>query len=160
MSAKTIVTMPSDREVTVTRRFSATAENVFAAYTKPELVTRWLSGPEGWRLAVCDIDLRVGGRFRYEWRHTSGEGMGMGGEYREIEQSVRLITTELFDADWTGGETVVTTLFRREVDGTVVTMTILYSSREARDGALATGMADGMEASYRALDEALGGGTA
>lgn len=158
MSAKTIVTTPSDREVAVTRRFSAAAESVFAAYTRPELVKRWLAGPEGWSLVVCDIDLRVGGLFRYEWRHTSGEEMGMSGEYRTVEEPVRLVTTELYDADWTGGETVVTTLFLQEVDGTLVTTTILYSSKKARDGALSTGMADGLEASFRVLDEVVGGG--
>ena len=80
----------------------------------------------------------------------------MSGEYRVIEAPAELVTTELYDADWTGGETLVTTLFREEGGGTVVTTTILYSSKAARDGALATGMADGMEASYRALDETMG----
>ncbi len=160
MNTKTTVTMPNDRELVVTRRFSASAKNVFAAYTRPELVKRWLNGPDGWSLEVCEIDLRVGGRFRYEWRSPEGETMGMGGEYREIAAPARLVTTELYDADWTGGETLVTTHFREDGDGTAVATTIRYSSREARDRALETGMTDGMEATYRALDEALGAPTA
>jgi uncharacterized protein YndB with AHSA1/START domain len=128
---------------------------LFAAYTKPELVKRWLNGPNGWRLKVCDIDLRVGGTFRYEWENSAGDVMGMGGEFIEIRAPVRLVTTEKYDADWTGGETRVTTVFQEDDDGTTVTTTIRYSSPEARDGALATGMTGGMEGSYLALEEAL-----
>lgn len=155
MSTRTVVTTPSEREVMVTRRFAASVESLFAAYTRPELVKRWLNGPTGWALEVCDIDLRVGGQFRYEWHHTDGETMGMRGEYKEIVVPSRLVTTELFDEDWTGGETTVTTTFREEGDGATVRTRILYSSREARDGALQTDMADGMEASFSTLERAL-----
>ena len=144
--------MPSDREVLMIRHFSASAKNLFRAYTDPDILKRWMNGPEGWSLEVCEIDLRVGGRFRYEWRAARGEIMGMGGEYREIVEPLRLVTTEIYDEDWTGGETLVTTTFRDENDGAVLTTTILYSSMEARDAALRTGMKEGMEDSFQDLD--------
>ena len=103
------VTTPSDREVRVTRRFDAPRRLLFQALTTPELLKRWMLGPDGWALAVCTIDLRVGGAFRYVWRKPNGREMGMGGVYRAIEPPARIVHTELFDDDWTGGETEVTT---------------------------------------------------
>ena len=149
------VTTPSDREIAMTRVFNAPRRLVFEAMTKPELVQRWLLGPPGWTMPVCEIDLRVGGRYRYVWRHADGKEMGMGGIHREIVVPERIVTTELFDEDWTGGETVVTSVFTEHAGRTTLTMTILYSSREARDGALRTGMTDGMESGYARLDELL-----
>jgi uncharacterized protein YndB with AHSA1/START domain len=105
------VSTPGDREVVVTRVFDAPRELVFDAFTKPELVKRWLLGPPGISMPVCDIDLRVGGRFRYVWRLPNGNDMGMGGVFREIVRPERLVHTELFDEDWTGGETLTTTTF-------------------------------------------------
>ena len=98
------VTMHSDREIVMTRDFDAPRSLVFEAYTKPELLKRWLFGPDGWSFAVCEIDLKVGGKYRYVWRHSDGPEMGMGGVYREIVPPERLVCTELFDEDWTGGE--------------------------------------------------------
>ena len=155
MSASTTVSQPSEREVQITRSFAASAASLFAAYTQPELIKRWQSGPEGWRLTTCRIDLRVDGRYRYEWQHTDGEQMGMSGTFLEIDAPSRLVTTELFDADWTGGETVVTTTFVERNGTTTVTTTIGYSSQAARDGALGTGMTEGMEASYGQLEHLL-----
>ena len=150
------VTTPSDREIVVTRGFDAPRHLVFDAFTKPDLVMRWLYGPDDWRMSVCDIDLRVGGAFRYVWRQVnSGTEMGMGGVYREIVPPERIVHTELFDQDWTGGETLVTTAFKEQSGKTTVTITILYSSREARDGALKTPMTQGMEMGYARLDELL-----
>ena len=100
---------PSDREVVITRAFDAPRELVFDCHTKPDLVRRWLLGPPGWTMPVCDIDLRVGGRYRYVWRGPDGEELGMGGIYRLIERPERIDTRELFDEDWTGGETFIAT---------------------------------------------------
>lgn len=144
---------PSDREVLITREFEAPPELVFDCHTKPDLVRRWLLGPPGWTMPTCDIDLRVGGRYRYVWRGPEGEELGMGGTYRLIERPGRIDTTELFDQDWTGGETFIVTRFTSQGRGTVVTLSILYSSEAARDGAAASGMTDGMEEGYRRLDE-------
>jgi uncharacterized protein YndB with AHSA1/START domain len=104
-------------------------------------------------MPVCEIDLRVGGRYRYVWRKTSGKEMGMGGVFREIVRPERIATAELFDEDWTGGETLVTAVLTEEGGKTTLTTTVLYSSKEARDGALGTGMTEGMSARYDLLEE-------
>ena len=149
------IATPSDLEVVITRDFDAPRELVFDCHVKPDLVRRWLTGPPGWTMPVCDIDLRVGGRYRYVWRGPNGEDMGMGGVFREIVRPERIVTNELFDEDWTGGETLVTTVFTEGGGRTRATLTVLYASKEAREGALATGMADGMESSFQHLDALL-----
>jgi len=101
-----IVTTPSDREIVMTRVFKAPRKLVFDAWTKPELVRRWLLGPPGWTMPVCEIDLRVGGAYRFVWLGQDGTTMGMGGVYREIVIPERIVNTQLFDQDWTGGETL------------------------------------------------------
>lgn len=154
------LTTPSEREVVITRVFEAPRSLVFDAYTKPELVRRWLLGPPGWTMPVCEIDLRVGGKFRYVWRGPDGTSMGMGGTYREIVRPERLASTELFDQDWTGGETQGTVVLTEQGGRTTVTQTILYSSEQARDGALSTGMTEGMEAGFERLDALLASETA
>ena len=102
-------------------------------------------------MPVCEIDLRVGGRIRYVWRGPDGSAMGMSGTYREIVAAGRLVHTEVFDEDWSGGEMLVTTEFAETADATTVTMTIRFTSSAARDAALATGMAEGMNQSYNRL---------
>lgn len=155
MSNALEVTTPSDREIRVARAFDAPRALVFDAYTKPELVSRWLLGPPGWTMPVCEIDLKAGGRYRWVWRHENGREMGAGGVYREVVPPERIVHIELFDEDWTGGEALVTTEFTERGGKTMVTVTVLYSSKAARDGALKTGMTDGMEAGHRRLDEIL-----
>jgi uncharacterized protein YndB with AHSA1/START domain len=149
------VTTPADHEIAMTRAFDAPRALVFEACTKPELLERWLLGPPGWTLPVCEIDLKVGGALRFVWRGSDGTETGMSGAYREVAPE-RLVHTELFDADWTGGETLVTTVLREQAAGrTTLTSTVLYSSREARDAALRTGMEQGVAASYDRLAELL-----
>lgn len=149
------VTTPSDREISMTRIFNAPRRLVFEAYTKPHLLSRWLLGPEGWTMPVCEIDLAVGGRYRYVWRHKDGREMAMGGVYREIVVPERLVTTELFDEDWTGGETLSTLVLVEQGGMTTMTTTVVYASQQARDGALRSGMTDGLEAGYSRLDDVL-----
>src|SRR5258706_16283139 len=93
-----------DREIVMTRTFNAPRTLVFDAFTKPELVRQWLLGPDGWSMPVCNIDLRVGGKYRYVWRHSSGNEMGMGGIFREIVAPERIVSTEKFDEAWDPGE--------------------------------------------------------
>jgi uncharacterized protein YndB with AHSA1/START domain len=152
-SAGLTVTTPTDCEIVMTRIFNAPRKLVFDAWTKPELVKRWLLGPPGWTMPVCEIDLRVGGAYRFEWLGQDGTVMGMGGIYREIVIPERIVNTQLFDADWTGGETLGTLLFVERDGKTTLTNKVLYLSREARDGALKTDMAKGVEAGYARLDE-------
>ena len=150
------LTTPSGREIEFTRAFSAPPTRVWQALTDPALASRWLT-PPGWTMPVCDKDVRPGGTLRCEWRGAQGEAMGLSGEFREVEPPERLVHTELFDEDWTGGEALVTTrLAEGDAPGTtVMTLTVRYSSPEARDGVLATPMAEGMESSYAKLDDLL-----
>ena len=149
------LTTRGDREIVMTRVFDAPRRLVFDALTKPELVKQWLLGLPGWTMPVCEIDLRVGGAYRFVWLGQDGTTMGMGGVYREIVIPERIVNTQLFDQDWTGGETLGTLLLTEQGGKTTLTNAVLYSSREARDGALRTRMAEGVEAGYARLDELL-----
>src|SRR5216684_1490495 len=115
------VTTRGDREIVMTRDFDAPRRLVFDALSKPELVKQWLLGPPGWSMPVCEIDLRVGGAYRYVWRHSSGKEMGMGGVYREIVPQERLIYTELFDEAWYPGESLITTTLVEQGGRTTMT---------------------------------------
>ncbi|MGE0237291.1 MAG: SRPBCC family protein [Parvibaculaceae bacterium] len=141
-----------DREILMTRRFDAPRELVFDAFTKPRLIKCWLTGPEGWSLPVCEVDLKAGGALRYVWRHRDGTEMGMSGTFHEITRPERIVHVELFDEDWTGGETVVTTVFVAQgTDQTLLRQTILYASRQARDQVLKSPMEGGVAQSYDRL---------
>src|SRR5881409_405483 len=149
------VATPTDREVVITRVVDAPRGMVFDAHTKPDLVRRWLLGPPGWTMPVCEIDLRVGGKYRYVWKHGDGRTMGVGGTFKEIARPSRIVVTQLFDEDWTGGETIVTTEIVEQSGKSTLTTTVRYVSRAARDAALKTGMTTGMEAGYERLEELL-----
>lgn len=149
------ITTPSDREVAMTRVFDAPRRLVFDALTKPELIRRWLGGLPGWTMTVCEMDLRVGGEYRYVWEKDTGTVMGMGGVIREIVPPERLVVTERFDESWYPGEAVSTTVLVERAGRTTLTQTVLYESKEARDGVLASGMETGVEHSYNLLAELL-----
>ena len=149
------LTTPSDCDAVITRVVDAPRGMVFDAYTKPELLQRWMLGPPGWTMPVCEIDLRVGGKYRYEWRSADGETMGMGGTFTEVVRPVRLVATQVFDQDWTSGETIVSTDIVEKNGKSTITTTIRFASREARDAALQTGMTTGMEAGFERLEEVL-----
>ena len=149
------VSAAGDREIVITRAFDAPRNLVFDAHTKPELVRRWLLGPPGWTMPVCEIDLRVGGKYRYVWRNESGTEMGMGGVFREIVRPERLVATELFDESWYPGEALDTSVFLEEDGKTTLTLTVLYESREARDGVLKSPMEQGMAIGYDRLEQLL-----
>ena len=158
---KAQVTQPSDREVKVTRSFRAPRALVYRAYTEPELVRRWLLGPPGWSMPVCEMDVRVCGRYRWRWRNDEdGSEFGFSGTFREVQPASKIVHTEAYDPGSVGGEyppndALVTVTFVE--DGGVTTMTTLidFGSKEARDAAVATGMTDGMEQSYQLLDRLL-----
>lgn len=153
------VSTPTDREVEVERDFNAPRQVVFDAFTRPEMVRRWLLGPDGWTMTVCEIDLRVGGAYRYVWRKEStGMQMGMGGVFREVVRPERLVATEKFDDAWYPGEAVDTTVFEERAGITTVTLTVLYESKEARDAATRSGMERGMAAGYNRLEQVLASG--
>jgi len=150
---------PSDREILVERDFDAPRALVFAAFTRPDLVRRWLLGPDGWTMPVCQIDLRVGGAYRYVWRKEStGAEMGMGGTFREIVPPQKLVITEKFDDAWYPGEAINTTTFEERSGVTTVRLVVTYESREARDIASRSGMERGMIAGFDRLEQVLAAG--
>ena len=150
------LTTSGDRDIIMTRNFNAPRHLVFDAFTKPELIKRWLLGPDGWSMPVCEVDLRVGGKFRYVWRNNeNGQEMGMSGVYRDVDRPRRIINTEQFDEPWYPGEAVDTTEFAESSGRTTVTQTVHYASMEARDGVLKSGMESGVSRSYDRLDELL-----
>jgi uncharacterized protein YndB with AHSA1/START domain len=140
----------------MTRVFNAPRQLVFGALTKPELVKQWLLGPPGWTMPVCEIDLRVGGAYRFQWRGTDGAEMGTRGVFREIAPPERFVATERFDNPWYPGESLVTYLLVEQGGKTTLTLTVLYESREARDGVLKSGMEKGVAMSYDRLEQLLG----
>jgi uncharacterized protein YndB with AHSA1/START domain len=159
---KAQVTLPSDREVKVVRSFRAPRALVYRAYTEPPLVKRWLTGTPGWSMPVCEMDVRVGGRYRWQWKNdTDDQQFGFSGTFREVQPASRLVHTEAYDAGtvgfgYPGKEAIVTVTFTEDAGVTTVTTLIDYGSKEARDAAIKTGMTDGMETSYQQLDTLLG----
>jgi len=132
------ISTPSDREVMVTREFDARPSLVFDALTKPELLKRWY-GPEGWSLDICEVDLKVGGKWRFVSSKPNGKKIGQYGVYQEIVHGERLVNTEAWE-DWDAGETLVTTILTEENGKTKYTSTILFPSREVRDTVLKSGL--------------------
>jgi uncharacterized protein YndB with AHSA1/START domain len=149
------VTTPSDREIAMARVFDAPRHLVFEALTTPALLKRWLLGPPGWTMTVCELDPKVGGTYRYAWRHADGQEMGMRGVCREVVPPERLVATEEFDQAWYPGQAVVTQTLIEAGGATTLTITIRYDSRETRDMILKTPMATGVAQSYDRLAEML-----
>ncbi len=146
------VTTPTGREIVMTRVFDAPRRLVFDAFSKPELLKRWF-GPRGWSLVVCEVDLKVGGGFRFVMRGPDGKDMGMRGVYREIVPPERSVHMESFD-DYPG-ESQVTAVLVEEGGKTTLTVTVLYPSEEIRDIVIKSGMEHGAAESYDKLAELL-----
>jgi uncharacterized protein YndB with AHSA1/START domain len=146
------VTTPTGREIVLTRVFDAPRQMVFDAFSKPELLQRWF-GPRGWSLPVCDVDLRVGGGFRFVLRGPDGTEMGMRGVYRELVPPERSVHMESFDSF--PGESQVTSVFSEQDGKTTLTATVLYPSEEVRDIVIQSGMEHGAAESYDKLAELL-----
>lgn len=146
------VTLPSDREVRLTRLFDAPRTMVYEALTKPELLKRWF-GPRGFSMLLCEVDLRVGGRWRFVLQGPDGNTMGMGGVYVALTPPDGSIHTEAFD-DFPG-EARVTTVLTEENGTTTLVVTSLAPSKEIRDAVIASGMEHGAAETYDRLAELL-----
>jgi len=142
------VTTPTGGEIVLSRDFNGPRHLVFESLTRPELLKRWF-GPHGWSLSVCEVDLKVGGSWRFVLRGPEGQDMGMRGVYREITPPERLVYTEAYD-DYPG-ESLVTTVLAERFGRTTMTATILYPSQEIRDIVLNSGMEHGAAESYDRL---------
>lgn len=147
------VTTPTDREVVLTRTFNAPRNLVFDAFTKPELLKRWLMAP-GRLLEVCEIDLKAGGAYRWIWRGPGKRDVGMHGVYREVTPPERLVRTEAWE-DWDAGECLVTTVLVEEGGLTKLSTTSLFPSQEVRDEVLKAGLKHGAAESFDKLAEYL-----
>ena len=156
---KSTVTLPNDLDVVVVRNFNAPRTLVFDAWTKPALVQRWMLGPPGWTMPVCEMDVRPGGKFKWRWRsEENGAEFGFTGEFREVVRPSRIVHIERYEPGDVGGEmgeALVTSVLTEDNGVTTQTMTIHYESKAVRDAALKTGMTDGMEMSFQKLDEML-----
>ena len=149
------VTTPSDREIVMTRLFNAPRHLVFEAMSKPEHVRRWWGNlGEGYSVPVCEIDFRVGGKWRFVNRHPKGEA-AFYGVYREIDAPGRVVFTEIFEP-FPDAESVVTSVLTEENGKTRLTATCLYPSKEVRDMVIGTGMEKGAGLSYDRLEDLVG----
>ena len=150
------VTTPTDTDIVLTRSFDAPRELVFDAFTRPELLKRWL-GARGWNLVVCEVELRVGGAWRFVSRGPDDNDMGHGGVYREVVPHERLVYTEVFDNQSYAGESLSTHRFVEHDGTTTLTTTVRYPSRDAREIVLRYPMRRGVAEGYHRLDELLHG---
>jgi uncharacterized protein YndB with AHSA1/START domain len=149
----TTYTTPTDKVVVITRVVDAPRTLVFDAWTNPTHIPQWMTGPEGWTMPVCEIDLRPGGSWHYVWRKSNGTEMPMSGKVKEVAPPERLVTTESWGPEWP--ETINTLVLTEVAGRTTITLTILYPSKEARDAALQTGMKGGMDESFARLEALL-----
>ncbi|MGI9029757.1 MAG: SRPBCC family protein [Ilumatobacteraceae bacterium] len=149
-----VVTLPTDTQILITRTFDAPAELVFKALTTPELVKCWWGFDTSvWK--VCEIDLRVGGAWRYVIVDADME-VGFHGEYREIDAPHRIVSTEVFEGFPDAGS--VNTVTLHEVDGaTTMTTLVQHESQDHRDGHIASGMEGGMQVSFDRLEDLVTG---
>ncbi|MGY4682161.1 SRPBCC family protein [Micromonospora aurantiaca (nom. illeg.)] len=144
------VSLPGDREIRLSRDFAAPRHLVFAAFTRPELLVRWW-GARGWHLVECEVDLRVGGRWRFVSRGPDGDLMGQGGTYREVDPPARLVCTELFDDQSYPGETLVRHDFTGSADRTTVITHLRYATAQGRDTVLRYPMTRGLGEAFDRL---------
>lgn len=141
-----------DREIVVVRAFNAPRDLVFDAFSKPELVKRWMLGSAGWSMPVCTIDFRVGGKGRYEWKSPDGQhGMALSSEFVEIARPERIVHKEVFDGTPQPVESVITSTFVEKAGRTTMTMVIRYPTPQVRDFMLKSGMEQGMALSFQRL---------
>lgn len=144
---------PSDREVVVTRLVDAPPHLVYLAMTDARHIPNWLTGPEGWTMPVCEVDVRPGGAWRYVYRKASGKEMTIAGRYLEVVPGERIVATESWGEPWP--EIVNTTTLTAVGAQTLITMTMTFDSLAARDAALGTGMNSGLDRSLDNLDALL-----
>jgi uncharacterized protein YndB with AHSA1/START domain len=154
------VSQPSDREVRVVRTFNAPRQLVWDAHTKPELMQKWCYGYPGWRLPICDMDVREGGTYRWRWRSDEdGKEFGFYGTFSEVKAPSKLAHDQYYDPGDMGfgmpvGDPCLITLELSEDNGvTTLVNTLKFASQQARDEAVATGMTDGMEVGYARIDD-------
>jgi uncharacterized protein YndB with AHSA1/START domain len=150
-SGTATVTLPSDTEILITREFDAPRHLVYKAWTTPELVKRWWSGRQG-EMTLAEIDLRVGGRWRYVMTTSGGDEIAFNGEYREIVENERLVHTEVFEA--MPGDPAINVVTFADAEGrTRLELLVQCGTKETRDGIIESGMEVGMQEQMDLLEE-------
>jgi len=150
-SRQAVVTLPGDTQILITREFDAPARLVYRAWTEPELVRRWWSGDRG-EVTSVDIDLRVGGGWRFVMTANAGFEVAFHGEYREIVPAQRLAWTEVFEGA-PDAEALATVTFTEAGGLTTVQMLVQHTSQEHRDMHVNSGMEDGLQEALHQLEE-------
>lgn len=150
--AKMTMKTEGDTQVVVTRHFAAPPEAVYRAHIEPEIIQKWLLGPEGWTMPVCINEARPGGKIRYEWTDGKGHGFHLTGEYVELEPYSRIVHVERMHLPDATPDNRVETRFEPEGEGTLMTLRMTLADAKTRAAMLATGMEHGMEASYARLE--------
>lgn len=159
MNDKLSLELEGDTVVVVRRRFAAPPEAVYRAHVEPELIQRWMLGPEGWSMPVCINEAKPGGKIRYEWTDGQGGGFHLTGELIELEPPHRIVHVERMHLPDPTPDNRIETTFVADGGGTLMTMRMNLPSAEVRKAMLETGMEHGMEASYARLEEMLAGGS-
>lgn len=144
-----------DKYVVVTRRFAAAPEWVYRAHTEPELIQKWMLGPEGWTMPVWINEAKPGGKIRYEWRNGKGGGFYLTGEFQQLEPYSRIVHVERMHLPDPTPDNHIETRFEADGTGTLMTMRMTLPDAQTRAAMLATGMEGGMEASYARLEKVL-----
>lgn len=155
MSKLTLKT-EGDTHVIVTRRFDAPPEAVYRAHTDPTIVQKWMTGPEGWSMPVCQCDPRPGGKIRYEWKHPSKGGFYLTGELLELKPYSKIVHVERMHLPDPTPDNHIETTFVPDGNGTIMTMRMTLPDAQTRAMMLATGMEKGMEDSYVRLEKMIG----
>lgn len=150
--SKLVLKTEGDTHIIITRQFAAPPEAVYRAHTDPEVVQKWLLGPEGWTMPVCICDSRPGGKIRYEWSNAKGQGFYVTGEFLELEPYSRIVHVERMFLPEPTPDNHVETRFDRDGSGTLMTMRMTLPDTKTRAAMLVTGMESGMEASYVRLE--------
>ena len=151
MSKLTLETQ-GDRYIVFKRRFAAPPEAVYRAHTEPELVQKWLLGPDGWTMPVCICEARPNGKIRYEWVNGKGNAFSLTGEFLELHPYSKIVHVERMHLPDPTPDSRVETTFEPDGGGTAMTMRLTVADAETRKQMLATGMEKGMEASYVRLE--------
>lgn len=151
MSKMTLVT-EGDKHIVVKRHFDAPPEGLYRAHTEPELIRKWMLGPEGWMMPVCISEAHPGGKIRYGWSNGKGAGFHLTGEYLELEPYSRIVHVERMHLPEPTPDNHVETRFDPDGAGTLMTMRMTLPDAETCANMLATGMEHGMEASYVRLE--------
>lgn len=146
--SKMTLTTEGEKYVLVNRHFAAPPEAVYRAHTEPELIQKWLLGPDGWTMPVCISEARPGGKIRYEWTNGKGQGFYLTGEYLVVEPYKRIVHIERMHLPDPTPDNHIETTFEPDGTGTLMRMRMTLPDAQVRAAMLSTGMEHGMEASY------------